>query len=484
MTGRSPGFLPLFLCLTLLLSGCESGFDSGSHSTEDPWFENGAAGKKGQLNGALQQLLARQAPTRGRAFYRLPDSDQLHKIPQDPRNPLTPEKVTLGQLLFHETALAVDNLLQGASEGYSCASCHHAQGGFQANLPQGLAEGGIGFGRNGEARVLDPYYDASTADRIPDVQPIRSPTAMNGAYQEANLWNGQFGGVGINLGTEHSWTVGTPKESNLLGLHGLETQAHAALAVHRMVDIELARVYEDATYQVLFAAAFPGEAEPMHRYNVALAIGAYERTLLSNQAPFQRWIRGDVGAMTEQQYRGAVLFFGKAECSACHTGPALNSMTFYALGMNDLDQSPDPRFTLAPFGGTVPEDVRRGRGGFTGDPSDDYKFKTPQLYNLLDSPFYGHGASLRSVREVVEYKNAGVPQNGLVPAGQLAEGFHPLGLSEAEIDALVAFLEEALYDPNLMRFVPPELPSGNCPTVNDPQAQLDLKCGPGGLASN
>lgn len=251
-----------------------------------------------------------------------------------------------------------------------------------------------------------------------------------------------------------------------------------------MVDIEVSRVYGDETYREMFAAAFPGEAEPINRYNAALAIGAFERTVLANQAPFQRWLRGDTRAMTGQRYRGAVLFFGKAECSGCHTGPALNSMTFYALGMNDLDASPDPRVTLAPFGGTVPDDVRRGRGGFTGDPADDHKFKTPQLYNLLDSPFYGHGASFSTVRDVVEYKNDGIPQNALVPAGQIAGAFHPLGLTDAEIDDLVAFLEEALYDPNLMRYAPSELPSGNCPTVNDAQSQRDLGCGDRGLPTD
>jgi cytochrome c peroxidase len=468
------------LSLVLFVTACDdltpSDFDS-----DDPAFQTSANGTRGQLNGALRSTMTRRSPGGGLDYFRLPDSDQLRQIPQDPKNPLSSAKVTLGQLLFHETALAVNNLQNSSREGFSCASCHHAQGGFQANLPQGIAEGGVGFGHRGEARTLDPLFDASTPERFPDVQPIRSPTAMNGAYQEANLWNGQFGAVGVNVGTEASWTEGTPKASNHLGLHGLETQAHAALAVHRIEDIEASRVYEDVTYQRLFRRAFPGEAEPINRYNAALAIGAYERVILSNQAPFQRWLRGDVHAMSEPQYRGALLFFGKAECSTCHTGPALSSMTFYALGMNDLDRAADPRVTLAPFGGTVPDDVRRGRGGFTGDPADDYTFKTPQLYNLLDSPFYGHGASFTSVRAVVEYKNAGVPENEIVPPGQLAAAFRPLGLTEEEVDDLVAFLEEGLYDPNLMRYAPLELPTGNCPTVNDPQSQLDLQCGDAGF---
>jgi cytochrome c peroxidase len=120
--------------------------------------------------------------------------------------------------------------------------------------------------------------------------------------------------------------------------------------------------------------------------------------------------------------------------------------------------------------------VRKGRGGFTLDPADDFTFKTPQLYNLTDSPFYGHGSSFATLREVVEYKNDAVAQNAIVPPGQLADGFHPLGLTPEEVTDLVAFLENALYDPKLERYVPNRLPSGNCFPVNDPQAQADLGC--------
>ncbi|MBT8401387.1 MAG: hypothetical protein KJO98_12985, partial [Rhodothermia bacterium] len=406
--------------------------------------ETGLAASKAHksLNGQVRSLLATQAPYGGLAYYRLPDSDQLHKIPQDPKNPLTDAKVRLGQLLYHETALAVNNRYVDGHETYSCASCHFAQAGFQANLPQGIAEGGLGFGAAGEGRVANPLYDSHSEEHVPDIQPIRSPTTMNSAYQELMLWNGQFGAVGDNHGTEASWTG--PKESNFLGLHGLETQAHAGLAVHRMDGIELSRVTDIGEYQDLFSKAFPSAQEPISRLSAALAIAAYERVLLATEAPFQRWLRGEIRAMNEQELRGAALFFGEAQCSSCHTGPALNSMAFHALGMNDLDGSVDPRFNLDPFNGTVPEDVRRGRGGFTGNADDDFKFKTPQLYNLKDSPFYGHGASFTSIQDVIKYKNAGVSENSHVPSSSLSEYFVPLGLSDAEVDDLTAFVRDAL----------------------------------------
>jgi len=344
-----------------------------------------------------------------------------------------------------------------------------------ANLPQAVGEGGSGFGAAGELRTFQPQYDPSTTP--PDCQPIRTPTSLNSAYQELQLWNGQFGGVGANVGTEDRWTPGTPLESNRLGFHGLETQVHAGMQVHRMMDVGSSPVASLPHYRALFARAFPADPEPIHRLNVALAVAAYERTLLANEAPFQKWLHGNKNALTPLEKEGALLFFGKAGCVVCHQGPALNSMRFHALGMNDLDASCDPgRVNLAPFGGTVPEAVRLGRGGFTGRAEDAYAFKTPQLYNLRDSSFYGHGASFASLREVVAYKNAGLAQNPRVPLSQLDPLFQPLGLLPHEIDALVEFLERGLYDARLMRYVPQRLPSGNCFPVNDPQAQDDLGC--------
>lgn len=426
------------------------------------------------LDAELEELLVSHSEGRGLAYFRMPKSHQLRLIPQDPRNPLTPQKVELGQLLFHETAMGIQNVRPEGHETYSCASCHHAQGGFMANLPQGIGEGGGGFGARGEGRTFLSQY---APPHLPDCQPIRTPTAMNGAYQELMLWNGQFGGVGANLGTEGQWTPGTPLESNVLGMHGLETQAHGGQQAHRMLGVETSRLVELRSYTGLFRAAFPFDPEPVNRLNVALAIAAYERTLLTNRSPFQKWLFGDQDAMTPEEKRGAILFFGQAGCVACHTGPALNSITFHALGMNDLDASCDPlRVNLQPFGSTVPDAVRKGRGGFTGRPEDDYKFKTPQLYNLADSPFYGHGASFATIRQVIEYLNAGTPENPIVPIGQLSPYFVPLGLSAAQVEDLVAFLQGGLYDDDLMRYVPNRLPSQNCFPVNDPQAREDLGC--------
>lgn len=441
------------LLSVLLFAACKK--DDSSPSLPDP------------LDEQLEAVLLEAAQGKGLAYFRLPAPDAFDAIPQDPRNPLTAEKVELGKLLFHETGIALNPRNPAGAGAYSCASCHFASAGFQAGRHQGIGEGGEGFGVNGEGRRRGENFSVIDLD----VQAIRTPSAMNGAYQEAMVWNGQFGAAGPNAGTEYAWVPGSKPEVNHLGFHGLESQAIEGLDIHRLVTDETS--LESLGYKEYFNQAFPEmpEQERYSRVTAGLAIAAYERTLVSDEAPFQKWLSGEKEALSSLEKEGAILFFGKAQCNSCHTGPALNSMEFYALGMGDLFDCPEETFQTPV---DAPTDL--GRGGFTGRPEEIYQFKVPQLYNLKDSPFYGHGASFRSIRDVVVYKNRAIPENPDVPAARLAEGFIPLGLSDQEIDALTAFLENGLHDPNLRRYEPAALPSGLCFPNNDPQSRVDLGC--------
>ncbi len=420
---------------------------------------------QGDLDFLLDQALADASGGQGKSYFRLPTDGNLNGIPQDPNNRLTQQKVELGKMLFHETALGTNPRDANGAGTYSCASCHHAAGGFQANLIQGIGEGGLGFGAAGEGRQANPAYQADSVDR----QPIRTPSALNVAYQKVTLWNGQFGATGPNNGTQAFWTSGTPIETNTLGYEGAEIQAIAGLKVHRLsVDNLLANA---PGYELLFDQAFPfvPASDRVTRENAGLAIAAYERTLLPSQAPFQKWLRGDVYAMNDQEKMGAILFFDKARCYTCHNGPALNSDEFHCIGLDDLD---GPGVY-----GVDGEDVAHlGRGGFTGSDVDMFHFKVPQLYNLQDSPFYGHGGSFTSLEDVVRYKNLAVPQNPSATPGYLADEFVPLNLSEEEIQDLTAFLSTALRDPDLDRFVPYSTPSGQCFPNADVISSADLGC--------
>lgn len=420
------------------------------------------------LDEELEAKLVAASDGVGKPYFILPDETDFDNIPQDPNNPLTAAKVELGKLLFHETAIGLNPRRADQEGKYSCASCHHAAAGFQAGVRQGVGEGGLGFGARGETRIVDPNYGFDFLD----IQPIRTPSTLNTAYQNIMLWNGQLGNVPINDGTQEKWALRSPKALNFLGFEGLEIQAMAGIVIHRQ-RVNKTFVEEYPTYKTLFDQAFP-EYPESQRYNdtiAGLAIAAFERTTLANQAPFQKWLDGDESAMSEIEKKGAILFFDKAQCVNCHTGPALNEEAFYAIGMKDL--------VGEGVTNTVGQDFftsNEGRGGFTGNQEDLYKFKVPQLYNLTDSPFYGHGGSFTSVRDVIEYKNLAIPENELVPSDRISGRFSPLNLTEEEIDQLTAFLEKSLYDPNLMRYVPDEVPSGNCFPNADEQSIMDLGC--------
>ncbi len=417
------------------------------------------------IDTTLLSLLKTTSKTGNLDFYELPASQDYLKIPQDVKNPISKEKVALGGFLFHETALGVDGIHDSFKKSYSCASCHHSAAGFQSGTFQGVGEGGIGFGRKGELRK------PSSAFADVDAQPLKSPSVINVAYQKNMFWNGQFGATALNIGTESLWDNDTPLVANHLGYEGVETQAIAGLGIHRLnLDESILKM---GAYKNLFDEAFPNIA-PEKRYTketVGLAIAAYLRTLLSNEAPFQKYLKGQIYALNEQEKTGALLFFGKANCVNCHNGPALNSMQFNAIGLGDLVDCPEP--TLK----TVQDDVANlGRGGFTKKASDNYKFKVPQLYNLKDAGFYGHGSSLRSIKAVIEYKNNGIAENNKVPYSQLDPNFKPLGLTKEEIDALEAFISNGLYDSNLKRYVPELLPSGLCFPNADVQSRIDMDC--------
>lgn len=420
-----------------------------------------------QLDDQLESALESASDGEGLGFFKLPSSTDFNAIPQDPLNPLTTDKVELGEMLYHETGLATNPKHSFSKGTFSCATCHFASAGFQSGRWQAISDGGIGFGVNGEGRQRGALYQGAELD----VQPLRTPTVLNSAYQKNMLWNGQFGATGENIGTEAAWTEGTPIATNHLGYEGVEIQAIAGLGVHRMEieDQPEIMIWYQSFFEPVFAD-FPEESR-YTKETAGLAIAAYERTVLSNKAPFQDWLNGDKTALSDAEKRGAIVFFDKANCASCHTGPALNSMEFHALGMSNLYDCPEEVFQT-----NTTQPAHRGRGGFTGNPEDDHKFKVPQLYNLADSPFYGHGSSFRSIRAVVEYKNRGVKENSNVPDSQLAEDFKPLNLTEEEIDDLTAFLTFGLRDPDLMRYQPSHIVSGNCFPNNDPMSKLHLGC--------
>lgn len=418
-----------------------------------------------ELDNQLRNLVAASAPDNQLEFYLLPSESDLDQIPQDPKNPLTAEKVALGMNMFYDTGLARNAMKPSGMGTYSCATCHIPEAGFKPGNFQGIADGGVGFGVNGENRLRNTDYEEDDLD----VQDARPLTLVNVAFVTNTFWNGQFGATGVNEGTEAVWGIKEETALNHLGFQGIETQNMDGLKVHRITINE--DILEEFGYLEMYDRVF-ADVPREDRYTqetASLAFSAYIRTILSNKAPFQNWLRGDEDALDYASKKGAILFFGKANCSTCHYNQNLGSPEFHALGVDDMYQQPS-------YSTEASDNRNLGRAGFTQLDEDLYKFKVPGIYNIADSDFFFHGASAKKIEDLVEYFDKAIPENPNVPQSQISIKFKPLGLSDEEKEHLVAFLKTGLSDPNLVRYKPTSVPSGSCFPNADPQSLLDLGC--------
>ena len=438
------------LAIVLLLSSCTD--DRNQFTTE--------------LDTSLTLKLCDVSPDGTMEYYKLPDGSNLNDIPQDYFNSLNEYKVALGQQLFFETGLGTQPKHGSGMQSYSCASCHIPSAGFTPGQVQGIGDGGLGFGFNGESRQKSQEY----ASEDLDIQSIRPLSVLNVAYVNNTFWNGQFGATHANEDTENVWDLRSDTKLNHLGYKTIETQNIRGLVDHRLTMDSL--MAESYGYKTSFDKAFPEIKEEL-RYSprtAVLAISAYLRTILSNQAPFQKWLQGDNRAMTDDEKEGALLFFGKAQCYNCHFDKNLGSGEFHALGVKDMDQHDDCIFAS-------PHDRRNlGRGGFTLVDEDLYKFRVPGIYNVSDYETYFHGSSKTTLEEVIDYKLKAESENVRVSQDRISIKLQPVGLTDTEKAQLLAFIENGLRDPNLIRYQPESIGSGNCFPNNDPQSREDLNC--------
>jgi len=416
------------------------------------------------IDTELERQISSYSSTGDISYYILPAENDYSSIPQDPKNILSAEKVQLGKFLFFETAFGINSQHDSGESTYSCASCHIPEKGFRPDNVQGIADGGIGYAHD---RQINPDYDEEEID----VQEARPINLINVAYVTNTSWNGSFGAKGANIGTEDLWPLLEETNRNHLGYHALETQNIQGMITHRIRVNK--RLTDEHGYTELFDTSFP-EFQDNKRYNVftaSLAISAYLRTVIANKAPFQDWLQGDYTAMTLQEKEGALLFFGKANCSKCHYKENLGSEEFHALGVNDMDQH------YASVGANNPNARRNlGRGGFTLREEDNYKFKVPGIYNIGDSDHFFHGSSAKTLEDLINYKNSAVKENDRVNDENMSNKFLPLNLDNREKKQLLAFVKNGLKDPDILRYQPSHVLSGNCFPNNDVESLDHLDC--------
>ena len=285
-----------------------------------------------------------------------------------------------------------------------------------------------------------------------------------------------------------------------------ENVALLLLDAHRLLDddplrgpvrFQSAVLEQIPVYRKLFRDAFPAEAavspgcvpqsapvagacdDLINNVTIFRATATFMRTVVTRNTPWDRFLAGDNGGLTPAQRRGARLFFTSAEhggagCYTCHSGPMLNKQVddpdvagvgefveqnFYNLGLAD-----HPLQALNRAARYDPTHLDEGRREITFRDTDAFKFRVLTLRQLKDAGFFFHNGSFTTVKDVVQYFNAGVPQNAqAAAAGTFTTRFsfprgpgsqRGLGLSDDQVNDLADFVENGLYDPAFVHFDP------------------------------
>lgn len=316
-------------------------------------------------------------------------------------NPQTPEKIELGKKLFFDRRLSGDGTM-------SCATCHNPEQAFTDGLDISLSYPTTKNWRN-------------------------SPTLINVTFSKYLFWDGRA----KTLEDQALFPVMSPFEMNK-NLDYLEEQ------------ISMVPEYAKA-----FKEVFGGDVT---RGRIAMALASFERTILSLNSPLDRYLKGDVKALSPDAARGLEIFRNKGKCADCHYGVNLADDKFHAL---DVPENPalenDPRvITTARFVGKVYhyDDYKSlnedpGRYLITKDKKDWKAFKTPTLRDISKTGPYMHNGVLNTIDEVIEFFDKG--------GGKGNSALKPLGLTAEEKKYLKAFLMEGLSGEEL-KIKYPEVP--------------------------
>lgn len=299
----------------------------------------------------------------------------LPPVPHPADNPPTAEKIALGKQLYFDPRLSLDKTI-------SCASCHDPAKGWS----------------NGEAFATGVNKKVGGRN---------APTVINSAYYALQFWDGRAKSL----------------EDQALG------PVQNPIEMAMTLDDVVSRLNGVAGYKAQFQKVFGTDVTSA---GIAKAIAAFERTVLSGDAPYDKFKAGDKTALTEPAQRGMKLFFGKARCSACHSGASFTDSAFHNIGLD----SKDP-----------------GRVEISKIKGDTGAMKTPTLRDVARSAPYMHNGSLKTLEDVVAHYNKGGNNNPFQD-----EEIFPLKLTAEEQSELVAFLKEGLASSQYPLIEPPTLP--------------------------
>jgi cytochrome c peroxidase len=300
------------------------------------------------------------------------------EAPEPADNAVTPARVALGKDLFFDPRLS-------GSGWISCATCHNPALGWSDGLATGMGHG---------MKHL----------------PRATPTIVNAAFNTLQMWDGRKKSL----------------EDQALG--PITTEAEMAQTIPALV----AKLESIPGYRHMFAEAYPGA--PISGETIAKAIASYERTVLSTESPFDRWMRGDEHAVSEAAKRGFAVFRGAGNCETCHSGFNFTDNGFHNIGVKDPEGHED-------VGRYNERKVALMKGAF----------KTPTLRDVALTGPYMHNGCYKTLEEVVEHYVRGGDVKG-----NLSPNMKPIQLTEADKADLVAFLKTLTGAP--MQVTVPQLP--------------------------
>jgi cytochrome c peroxidase len=283
-------------------------------------------------------------------------------------NPMTADKVELGKMLYFDPRLS-------SSGNVSCFSCHNVMEGGDDHRPTSIGVHGHVGGRN-------------------------APTVWNAAFLSSQFWDGR-------AATLEDQAKGPPANAIEMGMPNL--------------DAVIDRVRRIPGYRLYFEKAF-GAGDVVTMDNVARAIAAYERTLITPNSAYDRYARGDAKALTEQQVRG-LNTFADVGCTSCHQGPTFSGPPLPA-GTGFFMKF--PTFPDSPYVAKYDFLSDTGRANATRDDADKNVWRVPGLRNLVYTAPYFHNGQVHTIDEAVR----------IMASTQLNQS-----LSNAQVADIVAFLE-------------------------------------------
>tara|TARA_R110002072_G_scaffold302404_2_gene485181 strand:- start:1197 stop:2168 length:972 start_codon:yes stop_codon:yes gene_type:complete len=265
-----------------------------------------------------------------------------------------PSQVVLGKKLFFETALSINN-------NQSCNSCHNLKG-----SGSGAEKIKVSIGSLGKKGTRN------------------SPTVWNAGLQVAQFWDGKA----KTLEQQAKFPLLDPNEMAMPS------------------EEKIIEVLENRHYLPLFKQAYPAHTKPINMQNIAYALAAFQRTLISRDR-FDDYLKGNLTAISEEEKKGLRVFI-EIGCVACHNGSVIGGQLFMKMGL------------VNPY----PNKVDLGKGGLTGNSADNYFFKVPSLRNVLNTPPYFHDGAAVTIEQAI-----------------IDTGWHQLGINidEKDVQAIKTF---------------------------------------------